>query len=106
MQEITRELHIIWQAHEEEMEAQRHGFQIELEQIGGKVEQLELRAKTLENKVRALRSSGQQAARNPPPLAKAVRYLVVAPKTKELKNKRKIRDLRRKVKSIDKPKRR
>ena len=72
MQEITRELHLIRQAHEEEMEAQRQGFQIELERVGGKVEQLELRAKTLENEVRALRSSGQQAARNPPPLAKAV----------------------------------
>ncbi len=69
MQELTRELHIIRQAHKEEMEAQRQGFQIQLEQVGGKVEQLELR---LENEVRALRSSGQQAAQNPPPLAKAV----------------------------------
>ena len=36
------------------------------------MEQLELRSKTLENEVRALRSSGQQAARNSPPLAKTV----------------------------------
>ena len=35
MQEITRELHIIRQAHEEEIEAQR---QNELERVGGKVE--------------------------------------------------------------------
>ncbi len=71
MQEIARELHIIRQTHEE-MEAQRQSFQFELERICGKLEQLEFRSKTLENEVRALRSSGQLAARNPPPIAQAV----------------------------------
>ena len=71
MQEMTRELHIIRQTHEEEMEAQRQGFQIELERVGGKLEQLELRSKALENEVKALRLPGQLATRKSPP-AKAV----------------------------------
>ena len=68
---MTRELHIIRQTHEEEMEAQRQGFQIELERVGGKLEQLELRSKVLENEVKALRLSGQLATRKSSP-AKAV----------------------------------
>ena len=58
---------------EKEMEAQRQGFQIELEwveqgfenkleQVGGKLEKMELRSKMLENKVTTLRSP---AARKP-----------------------------------------
>ena len=38
MQEMTRELYSIRQTHKEEMEAQRQGFQIELERVGGKLE--------------------------------------------------------------------
>ena len=72
MEEMTRELHGIRQTYEEEMEAQRQGFQIELEKVGGKLEQLEFRSKTLENEVRALRWSGQLAARSPPPSAVTV----------------------------------
>ena len=41
MQEVARELHVIRQMHEEAMEAQRQSFQIELEHVGGKLEQLE-----------------------------------------------------------------
>ena len=78
MQEIARELHIMWQTHGEEMEAQRQGFQIELErveqgfenkleQVDGKLEKMKLRSKLLENEVRAVRSPGQLATRNPPP---------------------------------------
>lgn len=72
MEDMTRELHSIRQTYEEEMEAQRQGFQIELEKVGGKLEQLEFRSKTLENKVRALRSSGQLTARSRPPSAATV----------------------------------
>ena len=64
MQEITHELHIIWQAYKKEIEAQKQGFKIELEQVSGKIEQLKLRSKMLENKVRTFRSSKQQTARN------------------------------------------
>lgn len=71
-EEMTRELHSIRQTYEEEMEAQRQGFQIELEKVGGKLEQLEFRSKTLENKVRALKSSGQLTARSRPPSAATV----------------------------------
>lgn len=71
MQEMTRELHSIRQIHEEEMDAQRQGFQIELERVGGKLEQLELRSIALENEVKALRLPGQLATRKSPP-AKAV----------------------------------
>lgn len=42
-----------------ELEQIEQGCQIELEQVGTKVEQLELRSKALENKVKALRSPGQ-----------------------------------------------
>ena len=69
MQEMARELHIMRQVHGEEMEAQRQSFQIELkrveqgfenklEQVGGKLEKMELRSKMLKNEVRALRSPG------------------------------------------------
>ena len=71
MQEMTRELHIIRQTHEEEIKAQSQGFQIELERVGGKLEQLQLRSKVLENEVKALRLPGQLATRKSPP-AKAV----------------------------------
>ena len=71
MQKMTQELYIIWQTYEEEMDAQRQGFQMELEQVRGKLEQLELRSKALENKVKALRLPGQLATRKSPP-AKAV----------------------------------
>ncbi len=78
MQEMAHELYIMRQTHGEKMKAQRQGFQIELEQIeqgfqnkleevGEKLEQVELRSKMQENEVRALRSPGQLATRNPPP---------------------------------------
>ena len=64
MQELIREPYIIRQIHEEviegqrqgfeiELEGQRQGFQIELERVGGKLEQLESRSKLLENEVKA-----------------------------------------------------
>lgn len=59
MLEMTHELNILRRTHEEVMEAQRQSFQIELERVGGKLEQLEVRSRTLENEVRVLRSSGQ-----------------------------------------------
>ena len=70
MEEMTCQLYSIRQMYEEEIEAQRRGFKIELEKVGGKSEQLEFRSKTLENEVRALRSSGQLVARSPSTLAK------------------------------------
>ena len=64
MQEVARELHVIRQMHEGAMEAQRQNFQLELERMGGKVEQLE-------SEVKALKFPGQHLARKTPP-AKAV----------------------------------
>ena len=64
MQEVARELHVIRQIHEGAMEAQRQSFQLELERMGGKVEQLE-------SEVKALKVRGRQLARKTP-LAKAV----------------------------------
>ena len=64
IQEVALGLHVIRQMHEGSMEAQRQSFQLELERMGGKVEQLE-------SEVQALKVSGQQLARNRP-LAKAV----------------------------------
>ena len=58
MQKMTYELHIIWQTHKEKIDTQRQGFQIELEQVGRILEQLELRSKALENEVKALRLPG------------------------------------------------
>ncbi len=54
MQQVTHELYSIRQAHAEEMEAQRHKFQTELEKVRGKLQQVELVAATLENKVKFL----------------------------------------------------
>ena len=56
MQEVARELHVIRQMHEGAMEAQRQSLQLELECMGGKVEQLE-------SEVKALKVPGQQLAR-------------------------------------------
>ena len=67
MQEMMRELHIIRQSHEEVVESQRQGFQIELERVGGKLEQLESRSKLLENEVKALKFPGQHTGRKIPP---------------------------------------
>lgn len=47
MQEVARELHVIRQMHEGAMEAQRQSLQLELERMGGKVEQLESEVKAL-----------------------------------------------------------
>lgn len=64
MQEVARELHGIRQMHEGAMEAQRQTFQLELERMGGKVEQLE-------SEVKALKFPGQQLTRETPPVAVA-----------------------------------
>lgn len=64
MQEVARELHVIRQMHEGAIEAQRQSLQLELERMGGKVEQLK-------SEVKALKVPGQQLARKTP-LAKAV----------------------------------
>ena len=64
MEEMTRQLYSIRQTQEKEIEAQKRYFKIELEEVGGKLEQLELRSKTLENEVRALRLSGQLVAQS------------------------------------------
>ena len=47
IQEVARELQVIRQIHKGEMEAQRQSFQLELERMGGKVEQLESEVKAL-----------------------------------------------------------
>ena len=60
MQEVARELHVIREMHEGAMEAQRESFQLELERMGGKVQQLE-------SEVKALKIPAQQLARKTPP---------------------------------------
>lgn len=59
MQEVAREVQVIKRMHEVAMEAQRQSFQLELEHMGGKVQQLEL-------EVKALKGPGQQVARRTP----------------------------------------
>ena len=56
MQEVARKLSGIKQMHDRVMEAQKQSFQLELERMGGKVEQLE-------SEVKALKFPGQQLAR-------------------------------------------
>lgn len=53
MQEVGHEIQIIKQTYKRLMEVQRQSFQLELECIGGKVEQLE-------SEVQVLKASGQQ----------------------------------------------
>lgn len=56
MQEVARELQGIRQMHSEAMETQRQSFELKLEHLGDKVEQLEL-------EVNALKASGRQVPR-------------------------------------------
>ncbi len=60
MQEVARKLDGIRQMHEGAMEAERQSFQLELERMGGKVEQLE-------SEVKALKFPGQHSTRKTPP---------------------------------------
>ena len=64
MQKVACELHVIREMHEGAIEAQKKGFQLELEHMGGKIQQLEL-------KVKVLKIPAQQLACKTPP-AKAV----------------------------------
>lgn len=52
MQKVARELQVIKRMHEGAMEAHRQTFHLEIEHIGGKIQQLEL-------EVKALKGSGQ-----------------------------------------------
>lgn len=75
MQEITQELHYIWQIHEKKIETQRQGFQIELERVEKgfqiKLRQLGRKVEQLKNNVKALKFSGQFTIWNLP-LAKVL----------------------------------
>lgn len=68
--EMTRKLLHIQRTNREEIETQRQGFQLELEQVkqGFQIELREACGKMeqMENKVRALRSSGRFTTWNPP----------------------------------------
>ena len=62
MQEVGPELQVIKQRQEEEMEAQRQSFQIELERVRGKLELWESKSKMLENEIRLMKTPGQHTA--------------------------------------------
>ena len=59
MQEITRELLGIRKAHKKAMEAQRYGFQMELEKVKEELHQVELRSTTLEYEMNTLKGQKQ-----------------------------------------------
>ena len=56
MQEVVRELHATKKAHEEAMEAQRYGFQVELEKVIEELHQVELRSTRLEYEMNIMKS--------------------------------------------------
>lgn len=56
MQKVARELQAIRQAHEEAIEAQRYSFQMELERVRWKLQQIESRLTTLENEINSLKA--------------------------------------------------
>lgn len=56
MQKVARELQAIRQPHEEGMEAQKHCFQIKLERVRGKLQQIKSRLTTLENEMNSLKA--------------------------------------------------
>ena len=65
MQEVVRELHANKKAHEEAMEAQRYGFQIELEKVREELHRVESRSTRLEYEMNTLK--GQKQTPEPRP---------------------------------------
>ena len=99
MQEVAHELHAIRQAHEEAMEGQRYGFQMELEKVRegfqmelGKVReelhQVEARSTTLECEINA--QKGQKQSPKPRPtqdMLATKKVPIIPPSTKLPKRK-------------------
>lgn len=69
MAEVAREVQTIKQAHQEEMEAQRYSFQMEIEKVRKELHQVEsrseLRTTTLENEINTLKSQDQAPKQRP-----------------------------------------
>ena len=88
MQEVARELHTIRQAHEEAMEAQRCGFQMELEKVREGLRLVESRSKTLEYEISSLKGRKQVPDQRPTQDTPAIMNIpTVPPSTQPPKEK-------------------
>lgn len=65
MEEVARELQAIRQAQEEAIEAQRHGFQMELERVREKLQQVESQSTTLKSEIESLKTQKQTSDQRP-----------------------------------------
>lgn len=79
MQEVARELQGIRQAHEEAIEAQRHSFQMKLERVREKLQQVESRSTTLENEINSLKAQKQTPDHRPTQVTPATRNIPIVP---------------------------
>ena len=65
MQEVGHELQAIRQAHEEAMEAQRHGFNVEIEMVKERLRQEEMQSALFANEIKALKAQKQAPDQRP-----------------------------------------
>ena len=65
MQEVGHELQAIRQAHEEAMEAQRHGFNVEIEMVKETLRQEEMQSALFASEIKALKAQKQAPDQRP-----------------------------------------
>lgn len=79
IEEVAREVQAIRQAQEGVIEAQRRGFQIELERVREKLQQVESRSTTLESEIETLKTLNQTPDQRPTQDTSATRRTPTAP---------------------------
>ena len=92
MQEVARELQAIRQAHEEAIEAQRHSFQMELERVREKLQQVESRSMTLENEINSLKAQKQTPDQRPFQNVPATKNIPIVPSSSKQTEGKKMAD--------------
>lgn len=96
MQEVAHELHTIRQAHEEAMEAQRYGLQMELEKVREELRLVEPLLKTLKYKINSLKGRKQTPDQRPIQDTPATRNIPTVPSSTKPPKEKETTDLPRK----------
>lgn len=86
MQEVAQELQAIRSAQDEVIEAQRQSFQTELERIREKLQQVELRSKTLEDEIKTLKAKEKAPEYSPAPRTPVVEDAQAMPSSSKVIN--------------------
>lgn len=92
MQEVARELQPIRQAHEKAIEAQRHSFQMELERVKEKLQQVESRSTTLENEINSLKAQKQTPDQRSSQDVPATKNIAIVPSSSKQTEGKKMAD--------------